>query len=83
MVNRDVVLAKVDHLKRHSARLKQKQGGDLNRFLADPDLQDIVLMNLQAAIQNLSTSPATSSPIKMGVLREVSPVCLTFSGRKR
>ena len=52
MVNRDVVLTKVDHLKRNLARLKEKQGVDLSRFLADPDLQDIVLMNLQAAIQN-------------------------------
>jgi uncharacterized protein YutE (UPF0331/DUF86 family) len=40
------------HLQRSVTRLREKQGVDLQGFLRDRDLQDIVLLNLQTAIQS-------------------------------
>ncbi len=51
MVNRDVVVAKIANIQRSLDRLKEKQGIDLNGFSKNRDIQDIVLLNLQSAIQ--------------------------------
>lgn len=51
MVNRDIVVAKMANIQRNLARLKEKQGISSADFLKDKDIQDIALLNLQAAIQ--------------------------------
>ncbi|MFH1847567.1 MAG: DUF86 domain-containing protein [Candidatus Omnitrophota bacterium] len=51
MVNRDVVIAKITNIKKNLDRLSEKQSLDLNVFLEDRDSQDIVLFNIQTAIQ--------------------------------
>lgn len=51
MVNRDILLAKFNHIQMNLNRLKEKQSLPLNDFLAQNDAQDIVLFNMQAAIQ--------------------------------
>jgi len=52
MVNRDVVVAKIANVQRSLDRLKEKQGIALKEFSMDRDIQDIVLLNLQTAIQS-------------------------------
>lgn len=51
MVNRDMVVAKLVNIQRSLDRLKEKQGIELNGFSKDRDIQDIVILNLQTAIQ--------------------------------
>ena len=51
MVNRDVVVAKIAHIRESLNRLEEKQEISANHFLKDKDTQDIVLFNLQIAIQ--------------------------------
>ena len=51
VVNRDIVLAKMAHIQKNLARLNEKRGVSSVDFLKDKDIQDIVLLNLQAAIQ--------------------------------
>ena len=51
MVNRDIIVAKMAHIQKNLIRLKEKQGVAAGDFLKDKDIQDIVLLNLQAAIQ--------------------------------
>ena len=51
MVNREVVVAKIANIHKSLGRLKEKQGVDLKSFSMDRDIQDIVLLNLQTAIQ--------------------------------
>ncbi|MBU1121928.1 MAG: DUF86 domain-containing protein [Candidatus Omnitrophota bacterium] len=51
MVNQAVIIAKMDNIRRNLGRLKEKQGITLENFSKDRDAQDIVLLNLQAAIQ--------------------------------
>jgi uncharacterized protein YutE (UPF0331/DUF86 family) len=51
MVNRDIIVAKIVHIRKSLDRLKEKQGLDLKGFSQDRDVQDIVLLNLQVAIQ--------------------------------
>ena len=51
MVNRDGVVAKIANIQKSVNRLKEKQGADIKAFSGDRDIQDIVLLNLQIAIQ--------------------------------
>lgn len=51
MVNRDVIIAKIDNIQRSLDRLKEKQGLTVESFSNDRDIQDIALLNLQVAIQ--------------------------------
>lgn len=51
MVNRDIVVAKIANIKKSIDRLKEKQGIDFKAFSQDRDIQDVVLLNLQTAIQ--------------------------------
>ncbi|MEI7673781.1 MAG: DUF86 domain-containing protein [Deltaproteobacteria bacterium] len=51
MIDKAVVTVKIYHVKRSLDRLKDKQGIGQKEFLADRDIQDIVLLNLQTAIQ--------------------------------
>lgn len=51
MVKRDVVIAKIANIKKSLDRIKEKENISLEKFLQDRDIQDIVLFNLQTAIQ--------------------------------
>ena len=52
MVDKDLLLAKASSVKRHLKRVKEKSKVDSKAFLADVDGQEIVMFNLQMAIQN-------------------------------
>ncbi len=51
MVNCDVVVSKISHIQESLNRLKEKQKFTKAKFLTNRDVQDIVLFNLQVAIQ--------------------------------
>ena len=51
MVNRDVIVEKISNIQKNLNRLKEKQGIALDTFIKDRDVQDIVLLNIQASIQ--------------------------------
>ena len=52
MVDRNLIIAKAGLVKKHINRIQQKKGNDINTFINDQDLQDIVSFNLHTAIQN-------------------------------
>lgn len=52
MVDKDLILAKASAIDRHLNRVHSKADTDIQKFLEDTDRQDIVLFNLQMAIQN-------------------------------
>ena len=52
MVDQDLLLSKASSGKRHLKRAKEKAKPDLKTFLADLDRQEIVMFNIQMAIQN-------------------------------
>jgi len=52
MVDRDLIVAKADVVKKHVDRALLKSQVSISSFLEDRDLQDIVLFNLQMAVQN-------------------------------
>lgn len=51
MVNTTVVLRKISQIRQRLTRLKDKKDVSVARLRSDPDTQDIVLHNLQLAIQ--------------------------------
>ena len=51
MVNRDIVVAKIANIQKSIDRLKEKGAIEFKAFSKDRDTQDIVLLNLQTAIQ--------------------------------
>ncbi len=51
MVNQSIVKSKIVHIENSLGRLKEKQKVSFDEFKKDIDLQDIVLHNLQLAIQ--------------------------------
>lgn len=51
MVNSFVILKKIAHIRHNLSRLKEKKNISLTTFKEDLDIQDIVLRNLQLAIQ--------------------------------
>ena len=52
MIDRDIIIDKASRAERHLKRIKDKRDVSLDRFLSDVDVQDIVLFNLQIAIQS-------------------------------
>ncbi len=52
MVDRDLILAKAGSVKRHLNRVFEKRNIDLKTFLKDIDIQEIILFNIQMAVQN-------------------------------
>jgi uncharacterized protein YutE (UPF0331/DUF86 family) len=52
LVDKDLLLAKASSVRRHLKRIKEKSKIDLKTFLSDLDRQEIVMFNLQMAIQN-------------------------------
>jgi uncharacterized protein YutE (UPF0331/DUF86 family) len=51
MVDKSIITAKMANIKKNLDRLKENQGVDSTEFHTNKDIQDIVLLNLQAAIQ--------------------------------
>jgi len=51
MVKKDIITAKITHIQRALTRLNEKQPASLEDFLKNRDTQDIVLLNMQTAIQ--------------------------------
>lgn len=51
MVNQNIVKAKIMHIENNLGRLKEKENITLEEFKKKVDLQDIVIHNLQLAIQ--------------------------------
>jgi len=52
LIDKDILLSKAHRVNRHVRRLKEKTPPTVHEFLSALDLQDIVLFNLQMAIQN-------------------------------
>ena len=52
MLDREIIIAKASSVKRHLERVKKKANVDLQAFLGDIDCQEIILFNLQMAVQN-------------------------------
>lgn len=52
MIDKNVIVDKASRVERHLKRIREKRDVDLNQFLDDIDLQDIILFNLQISIQN-------------------------------
>jgi uncharacterized protein YutE (UPF0331/DUF86 family) len=52
LIDRDLILAKATTVDKHVNRVKDKVGMGKETFLHDMDLQEIVMFNLQTAIQN-------------------------------
>lgn len=52
MIDKNVILDKASGIDRHLKRIESKRNIALDEFLNDMDLQDILLFNLQVAIQN-------------------------------
>ena len=51
MIDNNVILDKASGIERHLKRIESKRNITLDEFLNDADLQDILLFNLQVAIQ--------------------------------
>lgn len=51
MVNRPIILKKISHVRHNLSRLREKETISLKNFKDDLDVQDVVLHNLQLAIQ--------------------------------
>jgi uncharacterized protein YutE (UPF0331/DUF86 family) len=51
MVDKSIITAKMVNIKKNLDRLKEKQGLNGEEFRANQDVRDIVLLNLQGAIQ--------------------------------
>jgi len=52
LIDKDILLSKADRVHRHVRRIKEKIPATPQEFLSALDLQDIILFNLQMAIQN-------------------------------
>jgi len=52
MVNKQVLLTKIDAIEHHLARIREKRQVDVEAFLKDLDRQESILFNLQMAIQS-------------------------------
>lgn len=52
MVDKDIILAKSSAVKKHIKRIKDLPLKDFQTFQNNPDYQDILLFNIQLAVQN-------------------------------
>ncbi len=51
MVDRQIVVAKMALIEKSVARIRAKRPASLEQFMAEPDLQDIVMFNIIQALQ--------------------------------
>lgn len=52
MIDKEILLSKAGRVYRHVKRVKEKRPATLQEFLSSLDLQEIILFNLQMAIQH-------------------------------
>ena len=52
MIDKNVILDKASRIERHLKRIEKKRDITINEFLDNIDIQDILLFNLQVAIQS-------------------------------
>jgi uncharacterized protein YutE (UPF0331/DUF86 family) len=52
LVDQNLILAKAGSMRSHLNRVIEKRNVDLNGFIEDIDRQEIILFNIQAAVQN-------------------------------
>jgi len=52
LIDKDVILIKANKVDHHLKRIREKRVVSLEEFLADLDCQEIILFNLQMAVQN-------------------------------
>jgi uncharacterized protein YutE (UPF0331/DUF86 family) len=52
VIDKDIVLNKANKVEHHLRRIREKRVVSLEEFLVDLDCQEIVLFNLQMAVQN-------------------------------
>jgi uncharacterized protein YutE (UPF0331/DUF86 family) len=52
MVDSDIILAKASAVEKHLRRIEEKSQIPLPEFLNNSDLQDVILFNIQMAVQN-------------------------------
>ena len=52
MVDRDFIISKANLVRKHVKRALEKSSVDIQTFMNDSDRQDIVLFNVQMAVQN-------------------------------
>ena len=52
MVDKDLILAKAGSVKSHLNRVLEKRDVELDNFIKDIDRQEIILFNIQTAVQN-------------------------------
>jgi len=79
MVDRNLIIAKAALVKKHILRIQTKKGNDLNSFLLNQDLQDIVSFNLHTAIQNcIDIAAHIISESSLGVPGSVSEMFFTL-----
>jgi uncharacterized protein YutE (UPF0331/DUF86 family) len=52
LIDKDILLSKADRVHRHVKRVKEKRPATLKEFLSSLDLQEIILFNVQMAIQH-------------------------------
>jgi uncharacterized protein YutE (UPF0331/DUF86 family) len=52
MVDKDIILAKFSAVRKHIKRIKDLPLKDFQTFQNNPDYQDILLFNIQLAVQN-------------------------------
>ena len=52
MIDKDILMSKADRVRHHVKRIKEKRPASLEEFLSQVDLQEIILFNLQMAIQH-------------------------------
>ncbi len=51
LVNRSIILKKISHIRHNLSRLRDKVNISLESFVKDLDVQDVVLHNIQHAVQ--------------------------------
>ncbi len=75
MIDKNVILDKASGIERHLKRIESKRGIGLDEFLNDIDLQDILLFNLQVAIQNcIDMASHIISDENMGIAGSTSEI---------
>lgn len=52
MIDKDLIIAKAGSVNKYLSRIREKSNADLESFLGDIDRQEIILFNIQMAIQN-------------------------------
>ncbi len=75
MIDKNVILDKASGIERHLKRIENKRSISLDEFINNIDVQDILLFNLQVAIQNcIDMASHIISDENMGVAGSTSEI---------